>query len=94
MKEKKKEDMTLKEYWEDCKKKGESEIIEDPNFGVLTVLRREGFSDEQLNKMKIMEALRLYRNSIWSIYDKHGATPAFYSFLKNVYKLLKDKKKE
>lgn len=106
MTKKDKKEMTFKEYWEEAKKRGESEIIEDPNFGMLAVLRREGFSDEQLNKMKMEKASRLYRSSIWSILDKYfmfiafvyknmpGATSKLDLFLKNIRELLKDKKKE
>jgi len=68
---KKVSEMTFKEYSEDVKKRGAHEIIEDPNFGMLTLLRKEGFSYEEINRMKMDKAWKLYMDSISVSIDQY-----------------------
>lgn len=71
MKKKKKvSEMTFKEFWEEAKKRGAPEVIEDRNFGMLTVLRREGFSDKQINEMKIEKAWKFYMDSYSTLVNR------------------------
>jgi len=71
MKEKKKEDMTFKEFWEEEKKKGKDmETIENEKQGILETLRKRGFSEQQVNKMKIKKVLEL----MWKATEKHLKT--------------------
>jgi len=103
---KKKEDMTFKEFWEECKKTGALEVIEDPNFGMLMVLHKEGFSDEEINRMKMEKVLKLYNNSVFAVLDKYfaaiasayknmpGAASILDPFLKKINELLENEKKE
>jgi len=67
---KKVSEMTFKEFWEETKKKGASNVIEDQNFGVLAVLRKEGFSDEQINEMKMKKVYKLYLDSISVFFEQ------------------------
>lgn len=64
-------EMTFKEFRVEVKKRGADEIIEDPNFGILIVLRREGFSDEQIDEMKMDKVWKLYLDSISVVLDQY-----------------------
>jgi hypothetical protein len=65
MTEKKKvSEMTVRELLEEAKNKDMYEMINDPNFGLLQVLHKEGFSKEQVNEMKMEKAWKLYFDSI------------------------------
>ena len=56
--------MTVKEFLEEAKKKGATEVITDPNYGLLQVLLNEGFSENEANQMKMKKAWDLYLDSI------------------------------
>jgi len=71
MKEKKKGDMTFKEFWEEEKKKGEDvKTIENEKQGILETLREQGFSEQQVNRMKTKKVLEL----MWRATEKHLKT--------------------
>ena len=61
---KKVSEMTVKEFLEDAKKKGQTDVLEDQNFGLLQVLLTEGFTEEQASKMDMKKAYDLYLDSI------------------------------
>jgi len=72
MKQKKKrEDMTFQEYWEEEKKKGKSnQAVENAKHAMLQTLRREGFTDKQVNEMKMDRVWKLYVDSQIPFFDK------------------------
>ena len=57
-------EMTVREFLEAVKKKGDIETINDPNFGLLQVLLREAFTKEQANEMKMEKAWKFYMDSL------------------------------
>ncbi len=61
---KKVSEMTVKEFLEESKKKGANVVLEDPNFGLLQVLLKEGFSEKEANQMKMKRAWDFYWDSI------------------------------
>jgi hypothetical protein len=61
---KKVSEMTVKEFLEETKKKGANEILDDPHFGLLQVLLKEGFSKKEANQMKMKKAWDFYLASI------------------------------
>ena len=67
MNEKKPSEMTVREFLEEAKKKGMYEMVNDPNFGLLQVLLREGFTKEQANEMKMEKAWKLYFDSLTAL---------------------------
>jgi len=56
--------MTVREFLEKAKKKGADKSLEDPNFGLLQVLLREGFTEKQANEMKMEKAYKFYMDSL------------------------------
>jgi hypothetical protein len=58
---KKTSEMTVREFLERAKKKGAFELLDDPNFGVLQILQKEGLTAEQAYEMKWKEAIKIYR---------------------------------
>ena len=61
--------MTFKEFSEEAKRRGAPEVIEG-DFGILDVLRGEGFSDEQIYEMKMEKVWKLYLDSMTIFYDQ------------------------
>jgi hypothetical protein len=61
---KKTSEMTVGEFLEETKNKGMYEMVNDPNFGLLQVLLREGFTEEQTNEMKMEKAWKFYLDSL------------------------------
>ena len=61
---KKVSEMTVKEFLEEAKMKGANEVLYDPNFGLLQVLIKEGFSEKEANQLKMKKAWDLYLDSI------------------------------
>jgi hypothetical protein len=57
-------EMTVREFLEEAKRLKAFEVVADPNFGLLQVLRREGFTEEQANEMKMERAWKFYLSSI------------------------------
>ena len=57
-------DISMKEFLEEAKKKGQTYVLEDQNFGLLQVLLTEGFTEEQAYKMKMKKAYNFYLESI------------------------------
>ena len=56
--------MTVREFLEEAKRLKAFEVVADSNFGLLQVLRREGFTEEQANEMKMKRAWKFYFSSI------------------------------
>jgi hypothetical protein len=68
--ERKTGEMTVKEFLEEAKRLGAFEVVADPDFGLLHVLRREGFTEEQANEMKMEKAWKFYLDSISMVFDQ------------------------
>lgn len=63
--------MTFKEFWKEEKRKGiRSKTIESEKHGILETLRKQGFSDQQINKMKMKKILRL----MWEALERQTMT--------------------
>lgn len=58
-KQKDKRRMTFKEFWEQEKKGVNSETVEIEKQGILETLREQGFSEQQVNELKMEEVLEL-----------------------------------
>lgn len=63
--------MTVKEFLEETKRRGAFEIG-DPDFGLLQVLRREGFTEEEANNMKMEKAWKFYFDSLSVLFSRMG----------------------
>ena len=63
--------MTFKEFWEEEKKKGKDiETIENEKKRIMENLRKQGFSNQQINEMKNQKVLDL----MWKALEKHIKT--------------------
>lgn len=69
MSNKKVSEMTFKEFSEEVKKRGANRVIDDPS-GITNILLREGFSNEQLNEMKMDKIWKLYIDSVDVLFDQ------------------------
>lgn len=62
---KKPEKMTFKEFWEELKKERQaSRVLEKSKRHLMEILRREGFSDEQINEMKMEKVWKLFTDAM------------------------------
>lgn len=62
---KKPEEMTFKEFWEELKKeRPASRVLEKSKRHLMEILRREGFSDEQINEMKMEKVWKLFTDAM------------------------------
>jgi len=65
------EEMTFKEYWEEKKRKGkDAETIENNKNEILKALREEGFTDEQINEMKMRKIKNLCLDALVPVFDR------------------------
>ena len=65
-------EMTFQEFWEEAKKEGvASEFIEVNKRFLLETLRREGFSEQQINEMKMEKIWKLFLDSLSVDMDKY-----------------------
>ncbi len=56
--------MTLKEFLDEAKKKDPNNTLNDKRFELLEVLKKEGFTDEEANKMNMKKVWYFYCNSL------------------------------
>ena len=67
---------SFKEFYEEAKRKGALEAIEDPNFGILPILRKEGFSEEQIYEMKMDKVFKLWTEAVMVLFERDMAAIA------------------
>jgi hypothetical protein len=61
---KKVKEMTLAEFLKEAEKKDTENILQDEKFGVLNVLKQEGFTEEEALHMNMTKAWEFYINCL------------------------------
>lgn len=56
--------MTLEEFLAEAEEKDPNNILKDERFGLLEVLKKEGFTDEEAKKMNMKKVWDFYLNSL------------------------------
>ena len=56
--------MTLAEFLKEAEKKDIEHVLQDEHFGVLTVLKHEGFTEDEALHMNITKAWEFYINCL------------------------------
>ena len=54
--------MTLAEFLKEAEKKGPKHILQDEHFGVLKILKQEGFTEDEALRMNMTKAWEFYIN--------------------------------
>jgi hypothetical protein len=62
--DKKASEMTLAEFLKEAEKKDTKHILQDEHFGVLNVLKKEGFTEDEALHMNMTKAWEFYINCL------------------------------